>query len=80
MTITSSLRFLYIFWGSGLLCDCPKQPRTSYPFYKFFYTIISAKVFPAALLSKQIFASVCRFKSQIAEALRAAGASCLPCK
>ena len=21
MTITSSLRFLYIFWGSGLLCD-----------------------------------------------------------
>ena len=31
---------------SGPLCitDCPKQPRTSFPFYKFFYPIISAKV------------------------------------
>ena len=24
--------------------DCPKQPRTSFPFYKFFYPIVSAKV------------------------------------
>ena len=24
--------------------DCPKQPRTLFPFYKFFYPIISAKV------------------------------------
>ena len=24
--------------------ECPKQPRTSFPFYKFFYTIVSAKV------------------------------------
>ena len=24
--------------------DCPKQPRTSFPFYKLFYTIVSAKV------------------------------------
>ena len=24
--------------------DCPKQPRASFPFYKFFYTIVSAKV------------------------------------
>ena len=23
--------------------DCPKQPRTSFPFYKFFYPIVSAK-------------------------------------
>jgi hypothetical protein len=35
-------------WQLGVffLCspDCPKQPRTSFPFYKFFYPIISAKV------------------------------------
>ena len=24
--------------------DCPKQPRTSFPFYKLFYPIVSAKV------------------------------------
>ena len=24
--------------------DCPKQPRTSFPFYEFFYPIVSAKV------------------------------------
>ena len=32
--------------GSFFLCshDCPKQPRTSFPFYDFFYTIVSAKV------------------------------------
>ena len=27
MTITSSLRFLYIFGGSGLLCGTPMPPR-----------------------------------------------------
>ena len=26
MTITSSLRFLYIFWGSGLLCGGQTEP------------------------------------------------------
>ena len=35
-------------WQLGLLflCspDCLKQPRTSIPFYKFFYPIVSAKV------------------------------------
>ena len=35
-------------WQLGVffLCspDCPKQPRTSVPFYKFFYPIVSAKV------------------------------------
>ena len=32
--------------GGIFLCspDCPKQPRTSFPCYKFFYTIVSAKV------------------------------------
>ena len=35
-------------WQLGVcfLCspDCPKQPRTSFQFYKFFYSIVSAKV------------------------------------
>ena len=33
-------------WEGFFLCspDCAKQPRTSFPFYEFFYTIISAKV------------------------------------
>jgi hypothetical protein len=32
--------------GGFFLCspDCPKQPRTSFPFYKLFYPIVSAKV------------------------------------
>ena len=32
--------------GSFFLCspDWPKQPRTRFPFYKFFYPIVSAKV------------------------------------
>ena len=32
--------------GSFFFCspDCPKKPRTSFPFYKFFYPIVSAKV------------------------------------
>ena len=36
----------YGSWEVFFLCspDCPKQPRTSFPFYKFFYPIISAKV------------------------------------
>jgi hypothetical protein len=24
--------------------DCPKQPRTSFPFYKFFYPTISGRI------------------------------------
>ena len=32
--------------GSFFLCspNCPKQPRTSYPFYEFFYTTISFRI------------------------------------
>ena len=32
--------------GRFFLCspDCPKQPRTSFPFYKSFYSIVSPKV------------------------------------
>jgi hypothetical protein len=32
--------------GGFFLCspDCPKQPGTSFPFYNFFYPIVSAKV------------------------------------
>ena len=32
--------------GGFFLCspDCPKQPRSSFPFYKFLYSIVSAKV------------------------------------
>ena len=32
--------------GIFYLCSpsCPKQPRTSFPFYKFFYPTISAKI------------------------------------
>jgi hypothetical protein len=32
--------------GIFFLCspNCPKQPRTSFLFYKFFYPIVSAKV------------------------------------
>ena len=29
--------------------DCPKQPRTSFPFYKFFYPTISCKISDRAL-------------------------------
>ena len=38
--------FAYGSWEFFFLCspDCPKQPRTSFPFYKFFYTTISAKI------------------------------------
>ena len=40
-------------WQLGVvfLCspDCPKQPRTSFPFHKFFYPIVSAKVSDYAL-------------------------------
>ena len=36
----------YGSWDSFFLCspDCPKQPRTSFPFYKFFYTTISGRI------------------------------------
>ena len=38
---------------SFFLCSpyCPKQPRTSFPFYKFFYPIVSAKVSGFATLA-----------------------------
>ena len=43
-------------WQSEVffLCspDCPKQPKYSFPFYKFFYTIVSAKVSGTYVLSQ----------------------------
>ena len=32
--------------GSFFLCipDCPKKPKTSFPYYKLFFTTISAKI------------------------------------
>ena len=37
--------YLWQLGGFFLCCpDCPKQPRTSFPFYKFFYPIVSVKV------------------------------------
>ena len=32
--------------GGFFLCspDCPKQPKTSFPFHKFFYTTISCRI------------------------------------
>ena len=32
--------------GVSFLCspECPKQPGTSFPFYKFFYTIVSLNI------------------------------------
>jgi hypothetical protein len=42
-----SQKVAYLWQLRGFfLCspDCPKQPRTSFPFYKLFYPIISAKV------------------------------------
>ena len=45
----ATMFYIYIFFCPQkvfFLCspDCPKQPRTSFPFYKFFYPIVSAKV------------------------------------
>ena len=36
----------YGSWEVFFLCspDCPKESKTSFPFYKFFYSIVSAKV------------------------------------
>ena len=36
----------YGSWEFVFLCspDSPKQPRTSFPLYKFFYTIISTRI------------------------------------
>jgi hypothetical protein len=33
-------------WEVFFLCspDCPKQPRTSFPFYKLFYPTISGRI------------------------------------
>ena len=45
--VVSALKscILMAVWISFLCSpNCPKQPRTSFPFYEFFYTIISAKV------------------------------------
>ena len=44
---TNSKSCLFMAVGSCFfLCSpaCPKQPRTSFPFYKFFYTFIYAKI------------------------------------
>ena len=48
---TSKVADLWQF-GFFFLCspDCPKKPRTSFPFYKFFYPIVSAKVSVKTLL------------------------------
>ena len=44
-------------WQLGVfyLCspDCPKQPKSSFPFCKLFYTIVSSKVSGLTLLIKQ---------------------------
>ena len=36
----------YGSWEVFFLCspDCPKEPRTSFPFYKFFYPTISCRI------------------------------------
>ena len=41
--LTSKVAYLWQFF---FLCspDCPKQPRTSFPFYKLFYPIISGRI------------------------------------
>ena len=43
---SSLLRSLLMAVGSFFLCspDCPKQPRTSFPFYKLFHATISARI------------------------------------
>ena len=64
--------------GGFFLCspDCPKQPRTSYPFYKFFYPILSPKVSDqnfetfriqvnALPISKKSFRRFLKYKYQI---------------
>ena len=42
------LKTVAYLWQLGVffLCspDCPKQPRTSFPFYKFFYPTIWSKI------------------------------------
>ena len=63
----------YGSWKFFFLCshDCPKQPRTSFPFYKFFYQTISGRVSAVVLyiISKDcfIFASSCPRSSSLAK-------------
>ena len=51
-------------WHLGIvfLCspECPKQPRTSFPFYKFFYSTVSSRIsgymcLPGILIFLSIF-------------------------
>ena len=44
--------FVVNAYGSFFLCspDCPKQPRTSFPFYKFFYDVQPSRVGSLLLL------------------------------
>ena len=43
--------------GGFFLCspDCPKQPGTSFPFYKFFYPIVSAEVSDSTIVQNLYF-------------------------
>ena len=43
--------------GGFFLCspDCPKQPGTSFLFYKFFYPIVSAKVSDSTIVQNLYF-------------------------
>ena len=55
--------------------DCPKLPRTSFPFYKFFYPIISArmpllKVFGPILFSLSSSFFLSKFQLQIDKRIR----------
>ena len=47
-TFFKSSIWLYLVMVVWLFCLCssdlPKQPRTEYPFYRFFYSIVSASV------------------------------------
>ena len=51
----------YGSWEVFFLCspECTKQPRTSFPFYKFFYSIISAMVSGGLPLKQASSAWVC---------------------
>ena len=55
VSMTSCLleRWEYGSWELFFLCspDCPKHPRNSFPFYKFFYTTISCRISDSFLAS-----------------------------
>ena len=61
----------YGSWEFFFLCspDCPKQPRTSFSFYKFFYPIVSAKVSDAWPLLLHVFSSRFQHEYLITESI-----------